>query len=209
MIKTNRVENVDIMNNSASNSVSNATHNSMVYSQGYQGLHMGIPMNSQNSPTMTYQQSGMYAPPPPQSPVFPLMYTSPPSWASEIINDIKAIKSSLPKIENIEKTVNIINLNVSEMEVKIKTLETKVTEVESACSFISNESDRQKSELKEAKTEVTRLQRECQKLQESVKKHESDKENITEKLIDLESRSMRDNLLFYGIPEEEDENCVK
>jgi hypothetical protein len=37
--------------------------------------------------------------------------------------------------------------------------------------------------------------------------HEEDKDNIQEKLIDLEARSMRDNLIFYGIAETQDENC--
>ena len=35
-------------------------------------------------------------------------------------------------------------------------------------------------------------------------------ENFDSKLVDLKARSMRDNLMFYGIPEgEEHEDCKK
>ena len=34
-----------------------------------------------------------------------------------------------------------------------------------------------------------------------------ERERVTAKTIDLQARSMRDNLLFFGIPEEEKEDC--
>lgn len=98
---------------------------------------------------------GLIPPPPP----LPMSQTVPPAWAAQIIEDIKAIKTSLPRIEHIEKTVNSINLKVSELETKVNKLETKVTEVEASCSFISSESDKQKIELRDAKSEINRLKK--------------------------------------------------
>ena len=138
-----------------------------------------------------------------QSQMFPATPTSttqtaPPPWASQIIEDIKSMKLSTSKIE---KTVNSIDLKVNDMEKKIGSLETKITEVESSCSFLSKEYDRQRIELKEAKTAIKNLQKSCEDFENKANELTREKDRNNDKLLDLESRSMRENLVFYGIPE--------
>ena len=43
----------------------------------------------------------------------------PPPWATEITEDIKSIKFSVPKIDNIEQLVNKINPKVENLETKL------------------------------------------------------------------------------------------
>lgn len=64
---------------------------------------------------------------------------SPPQWATQIMEDIKIIKNSVSKIENIEKTVNQISIKVETLETKMKTMEIKVNEIEKSSTFISGE----------------------------------------------------------------------
>ncbi|XP_053398799.1 uncharacterized protein LOC123556557 [Mercenaria mercenaria] len=163
------------------------------------------------SPIMNFGQPFAYIPQTPQGQMCQQVPSVPPSipppWANELIQDMKSLKQSLPKIENIEKTVNRISAKVSEIEVKLNTIETRVDAVEQSCSFINSEAELQKNELKEAKKEIHTLHKACRNLETSVKQHEAEREKMDDKLNDLEARSMRENLMFYGLKEDSEEDC--
>ena len=150
-------------------------------------------MNPSLSPTQMPGSQQMFMPPP----------SAPPSWMSDLINDVKQIKVSLEKLDKIEQTVNSISLKVTTLETKVNSMDTRVNEVEDSCTFISKENDDRKKELEKAKSEVKTLKSNCKSLETKNSKLET-------KVVDLESRSMRDNLLFYGIAEGgEHENCER
>ena len=46
-----------------------------------------------------------------------------------------------------------------------------------------------------------------QKLEQNAQSLENNKSSLEAKINDLEYRSMRDNLMFYGLPKEPNENC--
>ena len=183
--------------------------------------------NPQNlNPMMNFSQQGTFGqgtpmfgpggfPPPSQSPTQmssygmpPAQPPGPPKWATELMNDIKQIKLSLGKLDEIEKTVNMINLKVSDLETKVSTIDTRVITVEKSCIFMDGENDDRKKELKTAKTELTNLKGRCENLEKSNKSYMEQCAKLGSKVVDLESRSMRDNLLFYGVAEGGDmENC--
>ncbi|MES9881875.1 MAG: hypothetical protein ABW185_13435 [Sedimenticola sp.] len=119
------------------------------------------------------------------------------------MSDIKQIKGEIQKLSEIEKTVQSTNMKVTQMETKIHSLETKINEVELSCTFMSNEQDSQKAELKSTKAELTTLKKTCTNLESKTTQLEKEKKNIDSKLIELESRSMRENLLFFGVDEKE------
>ena len=146
------------------------------------------------SPAQMPQSQQMFTMPPPQA-------TSPPSWATDLIDDVNYIKQSLAKLEKIGQTVNTIHMNVSNLEEKVKSLDTRVDQVEASCAFISNDSDDRRKETEKAKGEIKPLKERCKDLEDSSSKY-------LDKITDLESRSMRDNLMFYGIPESDgEEDC--
>ena len=138
----------------------------------------------------------------------PQQTMGPPSWATEIMNDVKQIKLSLAKLDQIEKTVNSINAKVSDLELKVNNMEAKVNTVERSCEFMSSENDDRKAELNRAKSDLTNLKGKCDNLESNAKAYIDKSAKLEAKLTDLESRSMRDNLLFYGVPEQgATENC--
>ena len=114
---------------------------------------------------------------------------------------MEQIKEKLKGMDKIEKTVNLINAKVSDLETKMKDMDTRVVTNEKACDFIAKEHEQSKNEMKTAKGDLKDVKKTCNKLERETK-------SMKDKMVDLESRSMRENLMFYGIAERgEDENC--
>ena len=168
-------------------------HGSLAQSQESQQMPY---MNQPLSPTQIPGSQPMYNMPlPPPS--------TPPTWMSDLINDVKQINVSLQKLDKIEQAVNNISQKVNILETKVSTMDTTVNEVEQSCKFISAENDDRKKELQKAQSEIKTLKANCLSLEDKNVKLET-------KVVDLESRSMRENLLFYGIEEGgEHENCER
>lgn len=136
--------------------------------------------------------------------------STPPPWASELLEDMKQIKQKLQTVDKIEKTVNLINAKISDMETKIKKLDTRVSDTEKTCEFIANENETRGIELKRAKDDIKLVKKSCERLENASQELKSQKAELDAKVIDLETKSMRDNLMFYGINEGgEGEDCVK
>ena len=125
--------------------------------------------------------------------------TGPPCWVSDWIEDVKHIKLSMSKLDQIVKTANMFNLKVSGLEVKINHIEPRLTEVERSCTVIGHENDDRKREIERARSEVSRLRSECINMQSDTNTLREKNAFLESKITDLESRSMRDNLLFHGI----------
>jgi len=191
--------------------------NSTIFTSPVNPIYPVLTMNPQNmtSPGNSMQhfpyQYNMHTPITPQNPASfqnpPTAITATPPWAIELMEDMKHLKQSIPKIERIEKTVDIISVKMNEMEMKMKSMETRISETENACTFINTETEQHKNDLAKAKTEIKDLENKCGKLNQSVKSYETEQKNLKSKINDLESRSMRENLIFYGLAEAEGENC--
>jgi len=134
-------------------------------------------------------------------------HAAPPAWALPLFADIQAIKTEVVKIDKIDKSVNEIKIKMTEMETKVKSLEIKVNECEASCTFISSETEERRNDMIAAKHDIDKLQKHCTHMNETIRRHEDEKDKLNDKIIDLESRSMRENLMFYGIQEEQHENC--
>ena len=90
-------------------------------------------------------------PPPSQSPTQmtpfnmpPAQASAPPSWATELMNDVKQMRISLTKLDQFEKTVNLIHMKVEDLETKVKSVETRVDTVETSCKFMEHENEDRK-----------------------------------------------------------------
>ena len=138
------------------------------------------------------------------------LQATPPPWAVKLLDDVNMIKQKFQSIDKIEQTVSLINTKVTDIETKMASLETRLTANEQSCQFISDANEQNKNELKQAKENILNLQTKCTGLQKDTKTLKKEHENFDSKLVDLEARSMRDNLMFYGIPEGgKHEDCEK
>lgn len=196
--------NVD-MNSSTTNT--NMSYAAQPTAQPMYGMQ--TPQNPQHY-SAGYLSSPMsqYSLPPPQNP-------SPqpgiPPWASELLEDIKELKSVLPSINKIEQTLSLMNAKMSDLEGNVKNIDIRVTEVENSCKFISQGFEKHSQELKTASETVKKVDKKCISLDATLKKVNEENETLKSKVLDLENRSMRNNLMFWGIPEQTNhgspENC--
>ena len=176
----------------------------MAFSQPFAGFSF----SSQNSYPLPTQSPPMQSMPPMLGgpPMTPLN-NQPPEWATVLMNDVKAIKTQVSKIENIEKTMNQMCGKIKDLEVNVGNIDKRLSTVETSCSFISSQHDDHKRELETAKRELKKMKTTCDSLEKNPKTLQNDKSTLESKLNDLEYRSMRDNLMFYGVPEQENEDC--
>ena len=123
------------------------------------------------------------------------------------MEDIKRIRLSVAKINNIENFVHEINKKVETLETKMNEIDTKVTDVEKSTDFVSKEFEDTKAKLKSADEEIKRLNSKSKDFEAKVKNLETQNQALENKTDDLEARSMREILLFHGLPETNNENC--
>ena len=104
----------------------------------------------------------------------------------------------LGQLDFIQVSVNKLTDKVNTMDTKINGLEARMANIEQSRDYDSKSVD----SLQTKQTEIDKLVKEMRKLEEQQQ----------EKLLELQSREMRDNLIFYRIPEEKgetDQDCVE
>lgn len=126
---------------------------------------------------------------------------SAPPWAISMMSDIKNIKQSVEKIHAVERTVNSINAKLMDLETRVSNIDDRVKEVEGASSFIGDKYENQEKELNNTKTTIKEMQKACEKLKSEMKAMEIKQGSINDRVLDGEFRDMKDNLIFYGLPE--------
>ena len=134
-----------------------------------------------------------------------------PSWAKKLIirlektvsdakNSTEAkLDSIAANFESLKSDIGDVTSRVAKIEVKmveIAALPDRIIELEKSAAFISNEYKHLKKDLDEKSLNV-------QKLESTTAALGKELEIMREKLITHKERSMRDNLLFMGIPEVE------
>ena len=133
-----------------------------------------------------------------------------PTWLSSLTNDIKEIKQNLSKLDTIEKTVIGIDSKVVKLDQEVKNLNDRVAAVELSQSFVSDKFDTQKTSIDNTNTEVTQMKAKIKELTKTNEDLKKESDSMKKTMIDTQARSMRENLIFYGIPEvpkDETEDC--
>ena len=110
---------------------------------------------------------------------------------SKILCRLDTMDKKLGQLDSIQVSVNKITDQVNTMNTKISGLETKMKTIEDSRQFDSKSLD-----LLQAK------QKQIDSIMHKMQKLEADQK---EKLIDLQCREMRDNLIFYNFKEEQGE----
>ena len=155
--------------------------------QAGSGFVLSQPSFIPNSSPTQYSAPAFGYQPPHQPQPTPL----PPPWASELLEEIKQIKSKLQTMDEIKKTVNSINVKVCDLEGKMKSLETRVTETEKSSTFIEKGYETNKKELKAAKTDIQNLKKSCDSFEKTSKSLSEKNFELNKKLVDRQGRCGR------------------
>ncbi|XP_052820388.1 uncharacterized protein LOC128246236 [Mya arenaria] len=109
------------------------------------------------------------------------------------------IDSKLTQLDTIQITVNKITTRLDKIDQRVGGLETKIKDIEESRNYDS----KTLNEIREKQKELVALKSKIDSLEATHKRADAD---IKKEVIDLKGRSMRDNLLFFGIPENTDPN---
>ena len=116
---------------------------------------------------------------------------------SKILQRLDGMDLKLGQLDTIQSSLNKVTAEVSTMNTKVVSMEKQLGDLETSRNFDAKTLD-----------SIQGKQKEIDKMLKSMEKMELEQK---EKLLDLQSREMRDNLIFYGFEEEKDEtnkDCV-
>jgi len=156
------------------------------YSQ-YVAMNPGSPLFSQipTPPTPVYTQQNMDI----------------PGMLNMMLQKLTTMDTMLSQLDAIQTSVGQLTAKVSDMDQKIVTIERKMTDLEKSREFDSSIL----ADLTKKQKEMDSLLSKMKRCDEQQNHRES---NLQREVTDLKCRSMRDNLLFYKLPEGKNEDCA-
>lgn len=186
------------------------------------------PLNSQPSeqfPNGQYRYPFLIppfpAPPYPGSQTYQhLQPASPPSTATntdmqtkliELVNKmdsrLQSIEKSVSKLNTIQNDISHLRNEVSSLKSENHEMKTQMNDMETFCQTISDLSDNFNEHKYTCSSSISALQRENKDLKTEVQQLNTISTQLNEQVSNLRCNGMRDNLLFIGIKETNDENC--
>ena len=216
---TGDVNKGDIINSAGGGITGDIVNNSQCDLSGTYTMASQQPQYPLTQGPMPFPNANMQTPMQPQPPMMPYSFSPTqqpgpqmnfnfkPDWATEILESMKEMKKDLSKLGNIEKSLSNLTLKMNQLETKVSTMEPVVQNCEKSCTFLSSTYETQSNDLKNAQSEVKNLQKKCSDLTNQVNEQSKSKTKLESKLTELEARSMRENLIFNGIPETTGEDC--
>ena len=138
----------------------------------------------------------------------------------ELLNEIKG--ELLGALDKVRQKLNGAFGQMGDYEKKLKThsveqvasknaFENLKIEVDELRKDSKKKMDKMQADLETKTTEIKAARTELNNLRMETDVLKSDKRKAAVRLVDLEARSRRNNLIFYGIPDtyDKDENCVE
>ena len=107
------------------------------------------------------------------------------------INDLKCVKQ---KVDSVENSIRIIDKDVREINLKMRDCEESTQVISDLCEDVQ-------SEQNTMSVSVNALYEKIEKLEFNQEQMTSELANSTSAIVDLQCRSMRENLIFTGIKE--------
>ena len=141
-----------------------------------------------------------------------------PPWANQVFQKLTEISSTLlvisaktDIIEGIERRLQTIEHNVSDFKSQLTENNKKISELETSITFVNASFEDARTERKKMADVVDSMKEEVRQAQRGLNDMSSlryDCEELYERVLDIQTRSVRDNLLFNGIEEKDEENTV-
>ncbi|CAC5382630.1 unnamed protein product [Mytilus coruscus] len=163
--------------------------------------------------------------PPPNS--SPFMLSQRPVWVDELFTNIRHIETRLDKLDQIGILANSMNMKVIKVEQETKSLSERLAAVEISTQYVSDQYEDQKTKCNELKSSVINIEKtintqhsyvlsvekkmtaQKKEIEQSFEKMKNLNEKMREDLLDTQIKSNIENLVFYNIPEKDDEDCLE
>lgn len=115
----------------------------------------------------------------------------------------------LKKLDEIDSRMSSFESSIGAVLQEVTKLKSQTSEMEKGLTFMNDKFEQSKKDVSDIKREVNDLVRENSTLKDEVLNMSTDLQSLKERQIELQSRTMRDNLIFTGIPENETEDTEK
>ena len=112
------------------------------------------------------------------------------------------IENSLSKLGTIENDVTMVRADISKIKTDNVEFNRRLIEVEVSCQSNSDSFDSIMKSSDKHQQELSKLQQENNYLNSQLQEVKYNFSNLNENFLELQSRSMQENLLFFGIEEE-------
>ena len=135
-------------------------------------------------------------------------YTNPMAQQADYNSKIDYIISKVGKLDAIEaqqvsilSRLSVIEVAVADNKKMIELTNSKIATIEKSQEFMSGQYDVIDKSVKDNKRDTSKIQDELKGLSKENEKLRKSNAALEDDIIDLKCRSMRDNLVFLGIPE--------
>ena len=139
-----------------------------------------------------------------------------------ILDKLEMIDKRLYKLDSIDSQLKEMSKKISHIDTRVISLETSsvgwnksISEIEASRAFDSSTCEDLKHKQSKIDESIKAEKSRGEHLSKHVESLKHENRRLSEEMIDLQSRSMRDNLLFYNFKEatlpeaRKDENCMK
>ncbi|CAC5406389.1 unnamed protein product [Mytilus coruscus] len=113
---------------------------------------------------------------------------------------IDMICEKLSNIDKLAEKLNKFDKSVTSMVKSVENINKRVDEVEKSLNFINTEFECNKKDVREVKNSLSEIRSENIEATKTIARLRNDLEDLNERQLDLQIRSMRENLIFTGIP---------
>lgn len=147
---------------------------------------------------------------------------STPNINQIILDKLEVMDTKLRKLDSIEKQIHDMSTKLSHMDARVTSLETKshessrkISEIEASRHFDSQSCDEIKNKQSELDKVIKAEKLRSEQLSKNVDSLKQENRRLSDDMIDMQSRSMRDNLLFFNFEElqladdRKNEDCTK
>ena len=138
------------------------------------------------------------------TPTKPVRSKNSKSNSEENITD----QSETDETINLKSIHDMMKAMMQKLE-KLDSIDTRVKTVENDLKSVKESIEFAHAEIKDLKKESETRKQTDEATKQRIEKLEKENEILNKSVIDLKARSMRDNLLFYNIPESKDENTTE
>ncbi|CAC5378147.1 unnamed protein product [Mytilus coruscus] len=178
---------------------------------------------TQNQHLCSSPTPGMYPPP-----IHHMQHISPPAqpastqqrptWVDELFRRMDKFENKLNKLDQIDSFVTSLNAKVIRLEQGTKSLDERLDQVEKSTQLISDDYDTHKQNFTDIKAELNKISSQLKtnnsnvntvdkKLSASLDDMKRENDRLQNELLEVQMKAMSNNLIFYNIPEVNDENC--
>ena len=125
---------------------------------------------------------------------------------TNVLTRLTEIENNVSKLSKIENIVEKVQTDVNKLKKENERISSQVTEFETSCQAMSSMFDAYIDSRERTEKEITELKLINQNLDQNVKTMNQNYEKLQNEILELKTRSMQENLLFFGIEEKPGEN---